>query len=355
MRRGKIVAIVAVVVALAVIAGGLLLLPSEKGDVAAMLGLGNRFLDELDWESAAAQFEAVLKIDPRNVDAIRGLAEAYCKLGRFDDAVELLESETRFITDARLDELLARIKAGADLETLLKESLGVDELTDEVLASVTQLELRGLAIRDISLLERCVNLQVLYITSNYIRDLTPLTKLEQLWLLDISDNPLADITQLGQLSRLECLSVDVRQSEIEFLSTLDRLFDLHIFGLITDVTPLARLEQLIALGVSRTRVIGYADHTTDVSIINDLPPLDISPLSELKSLTILELDNVGISDLSPISQLTELEYFCACTNNITDLTPLAELPRLDGVTLFENPITDWSPLSHIENVDGRPE
>lgn len=59
--------------------------------------LGDRYLDELDYERAVAAFEEAIEIDPKNVDAYMGLAQAYAGLQDYQKAIDVLlegENET---------------------------------------------------------------------------------------------------------------------------------------------------------------------------------------------------------------------------------------------------------------------
>ena len=55
------------------------------------LDLGNRYLSEMEYEKAIAEYEAVIEIDSRNVEAYLGLADAYIGLGEYDKAMEALK------------------------------------------------------------------------------------------------------------------------------------------------------------------------------------------------------------------------------------------------------------------------
>ena len=59
--------------------------------------LGDRYLDELDFERAIAAYEEAIEIDPKNVDAYMGLAQAYVGLQDYQSAIDILlegEDET---------------------------------------------------------------------------------------------------------------------------------------------------------------------------------------------------------------------------------------------------------------------
>lgn len=59
------------------------------------IGAGDRYLDDLEYEQAIAAFEEAIDIDPKQVDAYKGLAEAYAAMGEYEKAIEVLDDGTR--------------------------------------------------------------------------------------------------------------------------------------------------------------------------------------------------------------------------------------------------------------------
>ena len=68
-----------------------------------------RYLSELNYERAVIEYQRVLEIDPMNVDAILGLADAYIGMGDMEKAIEILYDGLERTGDerirTRLDEL----------------------------------------------------------------------------------------------------------------------------------------------------------------------------------------------------------------------------------------------------------
>ena len=81
------------IIAIALVAALALLLPksAEAGKLSAQLDLGDKFLSELNYEQAVVAYLAAIEIDPKNVDALLGLADAYLAQGEYDKAEEVLE------------------------------------------------------------------------------------------------------------------------------------------------------------------------------------------------------------------------------------------------------------------------
>ncbi len=78
---------------------------------------------------------------------------------------------------------------------------------------------------------------------------------------------------------------------------------------------------------------------------------DISSLSYLTNLTSLVLDSNRISDISSLSNLTKLIYLFLMLNNISDVSPLSNLTKTPYLILTANRISDISPLSNLINLE----
>ncbi len=105
-----VMAIAFVIVAIVALSKG------GKKDVQSNLDLGQNYLDELKYEQALASYMAVLEIDPNNVEAYLGMAEAYAGMGDMNSAISILENGYEITGDSelldKLNELYALQNAG---------------------------------------------------------------------------------------------------------------------------------------------------------------------------------------------------------------------------------------------------
>ena len=85
---------------------------SKGARVQEQLDLGSKYMAELDYESAIVALNKAIKIDPKNVDAYKMLAEVYEKSGRPDDARATLEKmlDLDDLSSDSEDEINDRIK-----------------------------------------------------------------------------------------------------------------------------------------------------------------------------------------------------------------------------------------------------
>ena len=77
---------------------------------------------------------------------------------------------------------------------------------------------------------------------------------------------------------------------------------------------------------------------------------DLSPLSELKSLTKLDLQYNQISDLSPLVDLKALKDINLINNPISNLGPLSNLTNLEALDIYYGKVSDVSPLVGLEKL-----
>jgi uncharacterized protein YjbI with pentapeptide repeats len=101
-----------------------------------------------------------------------------------------------------------------------------------------------------------------------------------------------------------------------------------------------------------TSVIHFIDVGQGDSILFDIGDneiSDISPLSNLTSLTWGVLDDNKISDITPLGDLTDLTRLSLPNNQISHISPLMLLPNLRELNLDDNPLITTSINVHLPN------
>jgi serine/threonine protein kinase len=142
--------------------------------------------------------------------------------------------------------------------------------------------------------------------------------------LDLIGKNLDDISVLAELTNLESLDISFNYdiSDISALSELTNLKSLDIsYTDISDISALAGLTNLEKLSCNFTEVS------------------DIQALKNLTNLTSLEIYYNNISDISALAGLTNLTNLDVDSNNISDISVLAGLTMLDYLNLNNNPLT----------------
>ncbi len=100
------------IIAIALVAALALLLPksAEAGKLSAQLDLGDKYLSELNYEQAVVAYQAAIEIDPKNVDAYLGLADAYIAQGEYEKAEEVLEDALDELSGDAKDEVKDKLE-----------------------------------------------------------------------------------------------------------------------------------------------------------------------------------------------------------------------------------------------------
>ena len=116
-----------------IVAAGILLLLAAVLGIAAVsyrvvarkqyeeqVSLGERYLEELDYEAAIAAFEEAIRIDPKREEAYLGLAEIYIMQGDYEEAEKILDDaysviHTESLKDSmtELEEMCIRDRPGS--------------------------------------------------------------------------------------------------------------------------------------------------------------------------------------------------------------------------------------------------
>lgn len=74
------------------------------------LDLGNKYLNELDYEQAIVAYEAAIEIDPMSVEAYLGLADTYLNMEDFEKAKEVLQAGYDATGDERIKEKITELE-----------------------------------------------------------------------------------------------------------------------------------------------------------------------------------------------------------------------------------------------------
>lgn len=148
------------------------------------------------------------------------------------------------------------------------------------------------------------------------------------------DKPVSELTE-GDAQRVRSLALS-GNADLSDLTPLAGLTQLQALGLdqtsVTDLTPLAGLTQLHWLRLSETGA------------------KDLTPLGGLTQLQVLYLNQTGVTDLTPLAGLTRLQRLALDQTRVTDLTPLAGLTQLQQLQLNQTGVTDVTPLAGLTQL-----
>lgn len=106
-NRNKVIFISAVAALL--LTGGLvtaIAVNNGSHSAESIMALAERYLNEQNYEKAVIEFLRVIEIEPMNVDAYLGLAEAYLAMGDTENAVRVLQTGLEITGDYRISDRL---------------------------------------------------------------------------------------------------------------------------------------------------------------------------------------------------------------------------------------------------------
>ncbi|MFC5703290.1 stalk domain-containing protein [Cohnella faecalis] len=175
-----------------------------------------------------------------------------------------------------------------------------------------------------------------------IHELQLLANLKQLNKLSLYGSiPEGDLSQLlGQLPNLRQLTVED-----------DQLTDLSFIP----PTVMANLVELTVTsdGLRDVTALRYANKLLNLSLQgNDVPLLDLRPITSLSGLLWLGVNSFGITDADvvKISRMTGLTTLSLRNNQIRDISPIAALTKLEDINVSGNKIRDVSVLSKLPSL-----
>ena len=251
---------------------------------------------------------------------------------------------------------------------------------------VTELDLSGRGLSDLSVLGSCRHLVSLNLAGNRIADLSVLMDLPCLETLNLADNQICDLRPLMAMSSLRELDLSGNAiTSTAPLSTLTGLRALNLnnnpltdFSCLTALTGLEKLElENVGLGDEQLEAIAAMSGLRELNIKNN-PALTGDAADALKKtlyqctistsplvytvelhgqryrrdLTELDLSGIGEPfDLTPIRLITTLETLNLSGNAIESIYSLQPMERLRELDLSDNNISDLTPLAYMFKLE----
>jgi hypothetical protein len=220
------------------------------------------------------------------------------------------------------------------------KSLGTDKygaICQSDADNVTTLDISGLgtlndpAVTSLAGIGQFKNLKVLIASFNSISDLTPLIALPGLEQIVLDHNPITDLSALTATARTALTRLVLGVNKISDITPLSSLTSLQVLDLasnqIVDISPLAGLVNLTEL-------------TLDANKISDITAVAGKP-----ALTQLYLNNNNITDISAVGGLANLAVICLNGNKlITNIGPLTGLINLKDIELKQTGVAGLAPL-----------
>lgn len=301
------------------------------------------------------------------------------------DSLSMLTIGQMDISASQLKELKAKLPNCIIYSDDAKEDVIEIKLGGKTFKNnVTELDLSGCDVHDITLLSACTKLEKLDLSDNSISDISALVDLPNLKELDISNNRISDISPLMSVPKLEYLNLSGnRIKSVAALQDLSGLTELNVSGNeLGSIAAIGRLTNLKTLWMDK---VGLSDADLEelynlknlkklsIKDNEDLSEAAVATLkkklsgcsishSELKSEIVLggksfavdaenvEANGLGLSDISKVSGFTNVKHLDLSHNSISRLSPLSTLKTLETLDLSNNSISDISALTSLKNL-----
>ncbi len=259
--------------------------------------------------------------------------------------------------------------------------------------SLIKLDLSDNHISDLSPLMNIPGLKELYIDSNNISNLRPLMALQSLQLiraehnavgstvplsgltqlnqLDLSYNPITDYTgleKLGALQSLELRGTGLSNADLTVLSGIHSLKYLDIqenpglgieaFNALKAALASCKIEHAELVTMVELGSAAFPQDTTSIEISN-VPEVDLASIYHFTKLETLKIRGTDLRNIYPLQSLSTLRHLDLACNHIEDVTPVASLYDLETLDLSSNYISMVTPFFSLTsltelNLSGNP-
>ena len=372
----------------------------ESQPLQEALDLGDRYMEDLDYNSAVEAYNEALLIDPKNTQAYMGLAQAYSGIQDYDQAEvayrQLLDLDTGNTEGYRqLAELYIRLEKLEEAKTLLESAIKqtdneeLKELYGEMTPKAPTFSLQAGSYdtyQEVSI--QAENSEhIIYYTvdgsepsmdsSVYTEPVILTSGHTQLKAMVISSRGYQSDTASAEYD------ITVTPTEVTFADSVieeavrNELNLNYNEKITTDHT--AQVRQLSIVGHSSLSsqyyqqspvftedqyFINFSTYSTmgQVTTLEDLSTMpflkrlhlawqentSLSGLSSATNLEELSLIRMNMTTLEPVSGLTKLKKLNVEWNRISDLTPLSGLTSLTSLNVWGNQVTDLAPISGLK-------
>jgi len=223
----------------------------------------------------------------------------------------------------------------------------------------------------------------LHLDNNLIHDIGILGNNDALIYLGVDNLPLVDTNQVNilpeQINIVGTVIADVLLNSLSFSN--DAQLGECVAAHSSDITNVAELTRIDCSNYAISDITDISQLTSLFELrLNDANgALDLSPLSQIKTLTVLSADNQGlnnshlisiaaiprledlnlsnndaISDLSPLANVSQLKSLHLWGGNVLDLTPLTSLAGFNSISMsadqLSNPVTIFGQMANLEGL-----
>ncbi len=229
------------------------------------------------------------------------------------------------------------------------------------ISRISELNLAGYKIRDLTGLESFENLRNLNVSENSFTTIEPLKYCKNITDLNASNSPISNnnnaIIELKQLRKLDLSNTGMTNIDNlnKFINSFEEWETCYIDDLnlssnaIEDITGIEKMSEIQNLYISNNKLsdISNLEKLTKLKVLNVSSNNieDISKLANIVTLRTLNISNNKIKDISSIYKGITAFYFSG--NNVKDITSLKKMTSLTDLVMNNNKIEDITAIQNI--------
>ena len=332
----------------------------------ALMGLGNAYAVDADYENAEKTYRDVLAADPSNADACVELAQILLQQGKLAEAKELVDSTAAKVQDERLMRLKDQMTVedpAFDIPSGTYDSYQLLRLSNPRSGSVVYYTTDGsepdeycrifgeaVVISEPHTVLRAKAYNALGYSSGEISAEYSISV------------PAQTVPAEGDMREALNLVLGKSYSEEIYNYELAQLRDIYLVG--RDNSTQEQLQGAVFSGsgyqignrassgrgnLQSLSFLAYCPYVRSVNIAYQ-NHLSLDGLQYCPDLESLSLVNCGVTDITAVSSLKGLKRLSLGQNDVEDISPVSGLTGLEYLGLWNNRIQDISPLAGLVNL-----
>lgn len=374
---------------------------SESFDLAEQLSLGQKYLQELDYEQAILTFSKILEIEPMCVESYIGLAQAYIGLGDIDSAIAILEKGFEMTGDSEIAKMLEILKnpfelvttdsiiyegenlaidfKGGNLDTqvaiisknpeiatidtetfaVLGVAIGTTEIEvtkDDVTISFSVVVEEGFKVLE---LEKTIlagdSFEIEYISVNDELEVRASSNSEEIATIDIENFAVLGVSAgttdivVTQGNKTETIKVNVEENPNYVIEWVDKAFESGIRKILNKPTEDIRFDDV--KDITSLYIVGDQLFQTN----NVYTQYEIS--SAAKGGAAYFINGTQYYSYGTVTRLDDIVHFASLNTlyvdwaNISDISPIANSTNLVDISFKDNKISNISTLSSLSKLE----
>lgn len=212
------------------------------------------------------------------------------------------------------------------------------------------IHLNGTRVKNLEFTKGMTNLKAIYVDNQFLNSLSGVENHKELFELCILDaSRISDLKPLANMTVNYLILNDLPSDDIKVLTSM-KIQYLSLEGEnIIDISSVAKITGLTMLNLSNT---GVKDLTplgnTKIKylFLSDTPITSLEPLAKMENLIKLDISYTKVSSLAPLAKLDKLFFLNIDGTPITSLAPLNELKLqslyIKGTPVAKNPLPKWT-------------